>query len=248
MSSADPLTSTSLAAQLEAPPLESAILYVTREDWARVQNEIEAVVDHFASLKIQLLPDGPLPWLARDLAATDAVNLLQGEFARTKDYGVSWRRWRTAAALAAGLLVLHVTAQAFQLHRARLETAALDTEIAQVFTTSMPAEQMSDPRRQMQTRLDRIRHTGGSPEHFLRTLQTLSGALATTPKTTIDAMSYREESLDMKVTAPSLAALSQLSQLVGKQGLTAEIQSSTPVGSGVEAHMQVRAQGSKARR
>ena len=30
----------------------------------------------------------------------------------------------------------------------------------------------------------------------------------------------------MKVTAPSLAALSQLSQLVGKQGLTAEIQSS----------------------
>jgi hypothetical protein len=52
----------------------------------------------------------------------------------------------------------------------------------------------------------------------------------------------------MKVSAPSLAALSQLSQLVGKQGLTAEIQSSKPVDSGVEAQMQVRAQGSKAHR
>jgi hypothetical protein len=52
----------------------------------------------------------------------------------------------------------------------------------------------------------------------------------------------------MKVTAPSLAALSQLTQAVGRQGFTAEIQSSTPVGDGVEAHLQVREQNAKARR
>ncbi len=44
----------------------------------------------------------------------------------------------------------------------------------------------------------------------------------------------------MKVSAPSLAALSQLSQFIGKQGMTAEIQSSTPVAGGVEAHVQLR--------
>jgi hypothetical protein len=81
----------------------------------------------------------------------------------------------------------------------------------------------------------------------LRTLQTLSGAMAVAPKTSIDAMSYREQSLDMKVTAPSLAALSQLSQYVGKQGLTAEIQSSTPIATGVEAHMQIRAPAARAK-
>jgi general secretion pathway protein L len=245
---ADPLAANDAAAEPEAPALESAILYVTREDWVTVQGEFEGLVDHFASLKIQLLPDGPLPWLARDLAVTDAVNLLQGEFAKTTDYGARWRRWRTAAALAAGLLVIHVAAQALQLGHAKHDTAALDTEIAQVFSTAMPAEHMQEPRRQMQTRLDRIRHSGPGPQYFLRTLQVLSGAITATPKTTIDAMSYREGSLDMKVTAPSLAALSQLSQLVGKQGLTAEIQSSTPVGSGVEAHLQVRPQGTKAHR
>jgi general secretion pathway protein L len=241
----DPLTANTLAAELEPVDLENAIFYVTREDWAKVQDEIEALIDHFGSLKIQLLQDGPLPWLGRDLAATDAVNLLQGEFARTADYGVSWRRWRTPAILAAALLLIHVAAQAVQFRQAKHEGAALDTQIAQVFSVAMPAEAMSDPRRQMQSRLDRIRHSGPGPQNFLRTLQTLSGAVAETPKTSIDTMSYRENSLEIKVSAPSLGEISQLSQLVGKQGLTAEIQSSTPVAAGVEAHMQLRAPSAK---
>jgi general secretion pathway protein L len=230
--------------------LESALLFVTRADWANVEGEFRQLAGQFASLKVQLLPEGPLPWLARDLGNTDAINLLQGEFARSADYGARWHTWRTAALLAAGLLVAHVAAAALQIHKANHETAALDAEIAKVFSQAMPADKMQDPRRQMQSRLDRIRRSGAGPEYFLRTLQALSSAISQTPKTNIDALSYREQSLDMKVTAPSLAALSQLSQLVVKQGqgLTAEIQSSTPVASGVEAHMQVRSEGAKARR
>jgi general secretion pathway protein L len=245
---ADPLTANALSAELEPVVMESAIFYVTREDWSKVQDEIEGLIDHFATLKIQLLQDGPLPWLGRDLQATDAVNLLQGEFARSTDYGTNWRRWRTAAALAAALLLIHVAAQALQIRQAKAESAALDVQIAQVFSTAMPAEQMEDPRRQMQNRLDRIRRSGPGPQNFLHTLQTLSGAVAATPKTTIDSLSYREDALDVKITAPSLGEISQLSQLVGKQGLTAEIQSSTPSASGIEAHMQMHAQGTKARR
>jgi general secretion pathway protein L len=241
---ADPLA----PADSASDTLESAILYVTREDWAKVQDEFERLSDQFASLKIQLLPDGPLPWLARGLGATDAVNLLQGEFARRSETGARWRRWRTAAALAAGLLVVHVAAESFQLRQAKHDTAALDNQIAQVFSAAMPAVEMQDARRQMQVRLDRIRRSALGPQQFLRTLQALSGAIAATPKTSIDAMSYREDYLDMKVSAPSLAALSQLSQLLSKQGLTADIQSSTPVGAGVEAHMQLRTAASKAHR
>jgi general secretion pathway protein L len=237
-----------LAPDAASDTLESAILYVTREDWAKVQDEFERLSDQFASIKIQLLPDGPLPWLARGLGATDAVNLLQGEFARRSETGARWRRWRTAAALAAGLLVVHVAAESFQLRQAKHDTAALDNQIAQVFSAAMPAVEMQDARRQMQVRLDRIRRSALGPQQFLRALQALSGAIATTPKTSIDAISYREDSLDMKVSAPSLAALSQLSQLLSKQGLTADIQSSTPVGAGVEAHMQLRTAASKAHR
>jgi general secretion pathway protein L len=237
----DPLDTT---ADLKVP--ESAILYVTREDWAQSQNEFERLAEKFDSLKVQLLPDGPLPWLARGLQGTDAVNLLQGDFARTTNLGARWSRWRTAALLAVAFLVLHVAAQALQIHHAKRETAALDGQIASVFSAAMPAETMRDPRRQMQTRLDRIHKSGASPEYFLRALKVLSGALAVTPKTEIQALSYRDDSVDLKARAPSLAALSQLSQYISKQGMTAEIQSSTPVAGGVEAHIQLRGQATRA--
>ncbi|MEP6548107.1 MAG: type II secretion system protein GspL [Gammaproteobacteria bacterium] len=240
---ADPLDT---ASEPKGP--DSAVLYVTREDWARSQKEFEQLADQFSSLKIQLLPDGPLPWLARGLKDTDAVNLLQGDFAKDTDFGARWRQWRTPALLAAGLLTVHVAAQALQIRQAKHESTALDSQIATVFSGAMPAEVIQDPRRQMQSRLDRIHKSGAGPEYFLRALKVLSGAMAMIPKTTIDALSYREESVDMKLTAPSLAALSQLSQLIGKQGMTAEIQSSTPVAGGVEAHLQLRSQDPKGKK
>ncbi len=244
----DPLASETLTVDMRAAVLENAILYVTREDWETVQDEIEAVLDRFASLRIQLLPDGPLPWLAHGLEATDAVNLLQGEFARTTDYGAPLApladsrhpRRRPAGGSCGG--------RSLRASPAKRDTAALDTEIAQLFAAAMPADPMQDPRRQMQMRLDRIRHSGPGPQQFLRTLSTLAEALSATPKTSIDSMSYHEDSLEMKLTAPSLAALSQLSQLVGKKGLSADIESSTPLGSGIEAHMRVHTQASKAHR
>lgn len=235
----DPLESTP-----DPKPMENAILYLTREDWATVQGEFQQLLEEFASLKVQLLPDGPLPWLARGLAATDTVNLLQGEFSRTVDYAERWRQWRVAAALAAALLIVHVAAQALQIRQAKHESATLDGQIAQVFASAMPREVMTDPRRQMQNRLERIQDSATRPQFFLRSLQTLSGALP--PKATISAMSYRENSIDMTLTAPSLAALSQLTETVGKQGLTAEIQSSSPVASGVEAHVHMRSPAARA--
>ena len=237
-----------LQASDEPKPKESAILYVTRDDWARVQEDFEQLLEEFASLKVQLLVDGPLPWLARGANAVDAVNLLQGEFSRTPDYGERWHRWRLAAALAAALLVVHVAAQALQIRQAKHESAALDSQITQVFSSAMPGNPSADARRQMQSRLERIRKSGAGPQYFLRTLQTLSGALAATPKTTISALSYRENALDMTVNAPSLDSLSQLTQSVGKEGLAAEIQSSNPVATGVEAHLHIRDQRAAAHR
>ncbi len=232
---ADPLDD---AAEPKVP--ESALLYITREDWEQSEGEFDRLAGRFESLKVQLLPDGPLPWLARSLERTDAVNLLQGEFAHTTDFAARWLQWRTPAYLAAALLAVHVGGQWLQIRQAKHETGALDSQIATMFSAAMPAEVMQEPRRQMQARLDRIHKAGASPEYFLRALKSLSGALAMTPKTEIDALSYREQALDMKVSAPSLAALSDLSKYIGKQGMTAEIQSSTPVAGGVEAHLQLR--------
>lgn len=237
-----------LAAAAEPPPAHSVILYTTREDWANIAAEVQQLANKFSALKVQLLPDGPLPWLARHLAEAEPVNLLQGEFARASDYSMQWRPWRSAALLAAALFMVHVGAQALQLRRAGHENADLDAKMTQVFTSTLPSEPLRDPRRQMQSRLDRIHMSGAGPQYFLRTLQAVSGALAAAPKTTIDSLSYRDQSLDMKVSAPDLAALSQLSRQVAKFGLSADIQSSNPVAGGVEAHVQIRTQGTRSAR
>jgi general secretion pathway protein L len=240
----DPLVEPTREGETPAP-LESAVLYATREDWTRVEDEFKALAGKFASLKVQLLSDGPLPWLARHLQGTAAVNLLQGDFARSTDYNARWLRWRTAALLAGGLLFAHIAAGMIRIHQANHEIQALDTQIAQIFQQVMPSEKLEDPRRQMQSRLDRIRHSGAGPEYFLHALEVLSGAISTAPNTRIDSLSYREQALDLRVTAPSLTALSQLSQQVSKQGLAADIQSSQPVAGGVDAHLQVRVAGVK---
>jgi general secretion pathway protein L len=219
----------------------SALLYVTAEDWARVQDEFEQVAGRFASLNVQVLPDGPLPWFARELAGTNAVNLLQGDFSRSTDYGSHFRMWRSAALLGAGLLLAHVAVQALQIRQANRQTAAAEQEITQVFSAAMPTETMHDARRQMQERLDKIRKAQGGPEIFLRIAQALGGAISTLPQVNIEALSFREQSMDMKVTAADVQSLAALTQSVAKQGLSADIQSSTPAGSRVEAHLQIRA-------
>jgi general secretion pathway protein L len=232
----------------EPKPKESAVLYVTREDWMRVQNDFEDLLEQFESLKVQLLPDGALPWLARGTNAADSVNLLQGEFSRTTDYGERWRQWRVAAALGAALFLVYVAAQALQLRQAKKQSALLDTQISQAFTLAMPGETLSDPRRQMQSRLERIHKSGAGPQYFMHSLEVLSGALAAAPKVSISALNYRDNAFDMTVSAPNLAALSQLTQFTSGKGLAAEIQSSNPVASGVEAHLHLRNQTTRAQR
>jgi general secretion pathway protein L len=242
----DPLAESS---ENDERPLQSAVLYATREDWNLVQGEFQALADRFSSLKVQLLADGPLPWLARELKGSETVNLLQGEFARQTDYGARWKQWRPAAMLAVGLLLAHISAAGIRIHQANNESKTLDTQIAEAFAQAMPSEKLQDPRRQMQSRLDRIRHSGAGPEYFLRTLEALAGAISSVPDTKIESFSYREQSLDLRLAAPSLAVLSQLTQTVDKRGLKADIQSSQPVdGGGIEAHLQIHSQGAKASR
>ena len=149
----------------------------------------------------------------------DAVNLLQGEFARTTDYGARWHRWRTAAMLAGGLLLAHVAAAALQIHQANHETKALDGEIAQIFAADDADRERCRTRGARCSRASIASATPGPDLNIFCAPSKRSAARCRRrPRPPSTALSYREQSLDMKVTAPSLAALSQLSQLVAKAG------------------------------
>jgi general secretion pathway protein L len=234
-------TTAALDAALQPPP--HVLLYISPEDWSRVQAEFDAMQGRFETLKVQLLQDGVLAWLARQLPGTDAINLLQGEYQRETSLGARWQTWRLAAMLAIGLFCAHAAVAGLHIWRAHKDSAALDTEIAQIFEQALPGEKRLDARKQMQARLSGG-HTAG-PAHFLHTLQSLGAALQSVPDTHLDALAYREQNLDVKVSAPNVDALGQLSNKIGIGGLQADIQSSTPSGDKIDGRLNIHLAGAK---
>jgi len=227
----------------EPRPLESAILHLTGEDWERVRDEVEAVLPRFETLRVQLLPDGALPWLARGIIAGGTVNLLQGDFARSPAYVDRWREWRVAAFLGIALLGVHVGAESLRIHLANRESARSDGEIARLYAATMPAEPMHDARRQMEARLRLVRDSAAGPSAFLRTMQALATAVGQTPETRIEAFAFSQGTLDLTLSAKNVDGLARLSRSFKQQGFRADIRSSTPDKAGLEAQLRVRGSG-----
>lgn len=246
---ATPLASAFEAAALIGEPpgaddeprtLESALLVLTPPDWERVRDEVEALLPRFETLRVQLLADGPLPWLARGRAARGAVNLLQGDFARAPAYVDRWREWRVAAFLGIALLGVHVATEAARIHFANAASARSERDIATLYAATMPGVPMRDARAQMQARLRAIRAGGTGPSAFLRTMQSLTTAIGATPSTQLESFAFQRGTWDLSVSSKSVDAIGRLSEALARQGLHADIQSSTPTAGGVEAHLRIR--------
>ena len=144
------------AADQAPKPLENAILYLTREDWTRVKADFDALADRFDALKVQLLAEGPLPWLARELAGTDAVNLLQGEFTPPPTTAAGGRSGGSPRCSPSVLLAAHVGAQTCKSTRPTTECGPRRRDRRRSSRRPCRPTKCVDPRRQMQERLDRI--------------------------------------------------------------------------------------------
>jgi general secretion pathway protein L len=242
---ADPLAEAFELTVLTGSPQDAHVLvYLTPDDWTTHQNAIQALRPRVASLKVQLLPHGVLPWLAQKGSTATSINLLQGRYAPKSHWGDQLRPWRIAAILAASLIGLNLLGKAVEVwHLGRVEKQ-LDASIEQVFREAMPGEENAiDARRRMESRLQAIRGGAAGGESLLAALGVLGGAVAQVPDTTLEAMSFRGSVLDLKVTAKDVGSLDRLQKLVNERGMPAELQSSNPRPPGVEGRIQVRGHG-----
>jgi general secretion pathway protein L len=221
------------------------LLYVTQMDWHTHRPAIDALRERLASLKVQLLPDGPLPLLAQQAATNPHFNLLQGAFAphsRTTD---QWRAWRLAAILAGCFIALNLLGKGVDIWRHKSTEKVLDASIEQVFREAMPGEQNAiDARRRMEARLTQLHgSTSGQVGNLLAIISVIAGAIAQVPETTVEAFSFRGTVLDMRVAARDVDSLDKLRRLVTDRGLQAELQSSNARDSGVEGRIQIKGPG-----
>ncbi len=242
---ADPLADAFELAVLNAAPQDThVIVYLTPADWAHHQGTIGGLRDRVASLKVQLLPDGALPWLAHQAVTAAPLNLLQGRYAPKSRWSDQLQAWRVAAVLVGCLVALNLLGKGVEIwHLGRVEQQ-LDASIEQVFRAAMPGEQNAlDARRRMEARLQGIRGGSGSGQSLLTALGALGGAVSQVPEASLEALSFRGSVLDLKVTAKDVDSLDRLQRLVTERGMPAELQSSSPRPPGVEGRIQVRGQG-----
>ncbi len=221
------------------------VLYVSQLDWHTHRPIIDALRERLASLKVQLLPDGPLPLLAHQAVTNPPFNLLQGEFAPHSRGSDQWRAWRLAAMLGGCFIALTLLGKGVEIWRLKSTEKALDASIEQVFREAMPGEQNAiDARRRMEARLTQLHgSTTGQVTNLLAMMNVIAGAKAKVPETTFEAFSFRGTVLDMKIGARDVDSLDKLRRLVTDGGLQAELQSSNANDSGVEGRIQIKAPG-----
>jgi general secretion pathway protein L len=225
---------------------EHVTIFLSEDDYERERDLLEGLREFTSSLQLKLLPGGALTLLAANAVTAAPVNLLQGQYAPVQKLKMSFAPWRYAAVLAAVFVALHFGVKAWQYFDLKRVETQLDNGIAQVFQQAMPGAPMPEPsqaRKMMESRLGMLRGTGPSGG-LLSMLAALSEAIAQAPGTRIEALAYRNNTTDLRVTAPSVDSLDKLQHAASERGMSAQIQSTGSRESKTEARLQFKSAGS----
>lgn len=221
----------------------SLLLYAPAADWQRHAGELGFLQEHFAAARVQILPQGSLPWLASQIERAGAVNLLQGDYQQRAAATHDLRRWRVPAALAAALVLLFAGTRLLEIRRLNAAERALDVEIEQTFRAAMPgALDARDARQRMEQRYRALQDNGGQVG-LLPALSAFASARAASPDATLEGLSLREGALDLRVRAGDAESLDRINRELRAKGLAAEITSGTAAESGYEGRIQIRLAG-----
>jgi general secretion pathway protein L len=175
-----------------------------------------------------------------------SIDLLQGSYSRTQEWGRLWRPWRaTAALLVAGFLLANV-AMGVDYFRLSKEQDHLATRIEEIYRQAFPgAKRVVNPRVQMQQHLEKLQGRQGGGSQFLLLLARSGDVLRKASDIEISGANYRAGRLDVDLTATSLQVLDDLKQTLTGKGLTVEIQSATTE-AGQRVKSRLRIQGRSA--
>jgi general secretion pathway protein L len=229
------------SAEIAATGIRGLVLYTGAAEWHQHSAKIEALRERFDGIKIQLLSAGPLALFGQQLPVATPINLLQGPYAPTTTRTVGWKSWKVAAILLASLIGLHVAGKAAELTALKRSEHTLDTSIGETFRMAMPGERSTlDARRRMEQRLAAAQ-SGGGPGGLLPALQALVQARSVAPGTTLQALSFRQGTVEMKLAAKDASSLDHVSQSLRSNGWQADLTSGNTTSSGYEGRIQIRA-------
>jgi len=228
----------------EQARVTALLFHATPLDWQRRSTEVEALRPKVASLKVQLLNSGVLPWLAAQLHSAGPINLLQGDYLQRGTQAAHWQRWRLAATLAAALLTVHVGVQGFRLWSLSRAERDLDASIAQLVAPVQGAIAAAGPG-STRARLERaLAGGGGDASGLLPAMQVLAQAMSGVAGARLEALNYRDGDLQLKVHAGDAQSLERIIQSLRSAGWPSELVSGGAAGDAYEGNIQIHGRNS----
>jgi len=243
---AEPLGAALASAGLGAPSEGAGahvIVYATPADWELHAAEVEALRERVASLKVQLLADGPLPLLAAG-AAHAGWNLLQGEFAVRQGLSAEWSRWRPAALMLAAFLVLHLAMLGLAYWRVHRDEVKVQADLKALAASTLNIQNPSrlpSVRAVVDSRLRASRAV--LSDGLLGSLGAIASARDSAHEFVIDSLSYRDGTTQLTVEAPDVSALEQLREAVRGRGFAAELLGATQKDTRYQGRLEVKGRG-----
>lgn len=219
--------------------LRHVMVYSSGRIDAGLAAEIAELKTLASSVDVKELGDGALPRLAANLVFEAGTNLLQGAYAPKSNWAGLARPWYAAAALLVALAGVGIAAQTAEYFSLRSQ----DRELTELLTAScrsaFGANQLSSCATEVRRRLsDAGASSSASGEGFLTTLAAVAehGGGANV----LDALSYRDAVMDLRVVVPSVAELDRLrQQIVGTERFDVRVESTTPGQNGVEGRLRI---------
>jgi general secretion pathway protein L len=222
----------------EATALRHVTVYGRADDLAARRTEIDQLRARVPDLETRELRSGPVELLAVTLARGIGTNLLQGRYAPKSNVKAALRPWYAAAALAGALIVITLVNMTSELVRLRQADAALAQQTQSLCSGRFATSQLSACEAEVQRRLASVGQASTAAESsFLSTLRAVAGA---SDMGTLEAVSYRNDVLDLDMRIPSVAELDAFAQRVASGSpFEVETLSNTPQDQGLRSHVQV---------
>jgi general secretion pathway protein L len=216
----------------------SLLCIATPLDWQRRSADVEALRGRCAALKVQLASSGLLPWLAPQLSRGAAINLLQGRYAPHTAWSSRWLQWRTAAVLAAVLLVLHVGGQLWTLVRLRAAERTLTAASEEFANRVMPGGGTANLRQRAEQRLLAAQR-GDDQAGFMAALGAIAAAVPAGGGVTLQMLQFQGGALEVKLRAADADGLERVNQALRAAGWHADITAGGAVDGGYEGRIRL---------
>ena len=187
-----------------------AITYYYKEN----DTEAESILDGInINIESHAYKNHGLEIFIQHMKEAQAFNLLQGEFS-LKRKGNAWLKpWKSVAAVSTLWMILHLGYSSLLTSQLEEKNLQLTRQIEKEFKQAIPdARKMTGMKKRVERRLKEL-NTGTSGNNntgFLQLLSKVSPTLSKNDKTKINAAVYRNNYIDLDLSAKSLQDIEQL--------------------------------------